>query len=91
MDPNGIRAPLLPLERHISLEGEVTTPPRGGGVRPPSIRVHHIGGGGGGPAPGPQGSPRGERAVPRIFSEVRPRDGGPDRRKEVESPVDVLY
>ena len=28
--------------------------------------------------------------MPRIFSEVRPRDGGPDRRKEDESPVDVL-
>ena len=31
MNPNGIRAPLLPLERHILLEGEVTTPPGGGG------------------------------------------------------------
>ena len=30
------------------------------------------------------------RAVPRIFSEVRPRDGGPDRQKDVESLVDVL-
>ena len=28
--------------------------------------------------------------MPRIFSEVRPQDGGPDRRKEVESLVDVL-
>ena len=27
--------------------------------------------------------------MPRIFSEVRPRDG-PDRRKDVGSPVDVL-
>ena len=40
-------------------------------------------GGGGRPAPEPQGSPSGARAVPRIFSEVRPRDGGPDRWKDV--------
>ena len=28
--------------------------------------------------------------MPRIFTEVRPRDGGPDRQKDVGSPVDVL-
>ena len=28
--------------------------------------------------------------MPRIFSEVRPRDGGPDRQKDVGWPVDVL-
>ena len=28
--------------------------------------------------------------MPRIISEVRPRDGGPDRRKDVRSLVDVL-
>ena len=28
--------------------------------------------------------------MPWIFSEVRPRDGGPDRRKDVGLPVDVL-
>ena len=28
--------------------------------------------------------------MPRIFSEVRPRDGGPDRQKDVGSLVDVL-
>ena len=28
--------------------------------------------------------------MPQIFSEVRPRDGGPDRKKDVGSPVDVL-
>ena len=28
--------------------------------------------------------------MPQIFSEVLPRDGGPDRRKDVESPVYVL-
>ena len=31
VDQNGIQAPLLPLERQILLEEEVTTPPRGGG------------------------------------------------------------
>ena len=30
------------------------------------------------------------RAVPRIFTEVRPRDGGPDRQKDVGSPVEML-
>ena len=68
MDQNGIQAPLLPLERQIFLEGEVTTPPRrGGGVRPLSLKVRHRGGGGR-PATEPQGSPRGTRAVPQIFS-----------------------
>ena len=28
--------------------------------------------------------------MPQIFFEVRPRDGGADRRKDVGSPVDVL-
>ena len=28
--------------------------------------------------------------MPQIFTEVRPRDGGPDRQKDVGSPVDVL-
>ena len=32
----------------------------------------------------------GVRAVPQIFTEVRPRDGDPDRQKDVGSPVDVL-
>ena len=45
MDTTGIRAPLLPLERQILLEGEVTTPPRGA-VRSLSLRVRHRGGGG---------------------------------------------
>ena len=33
---------------------------------------------GGRPAPEPQVPPGGARAVPQIFTEVRPRDGGPD-------------
>ena len=48
------------------------------------------GGGGGRPAPESQGSPRGTRAVPTIFTEVRPGDSGPDRQKDVGSPVDIL-
>ena len=47
-------------------------------------------GGGGRPAPEPQVIPGGARAVPQIFMEVRPRDGGTDRRKDVGSPVNVL-
>ena len=30
VDHNGIQAPLLPLERQILMEEDVTTPPRGG-------------------------------------------------------------
>ena len=37
------RAPLLSPGRQISMEEEVITPPRGGGVRPLSLRVHHVG------------------------------------------------
>ena len=28
--------------------------------------------------------------MPQIFTEVRPRDSGPDRQKDVGSPVDIL-
>ena len=49
---------------------------------------------GGRPAPEPQGSPRGVRAVPNTFPIDFPedslRDGGPDRRKDIGSPVDML-
>ena len=34
--------------------------------------------------------PGGARAVPQIFMEVRPREGGPDRQKDVGSLVDRL-
>ena len=47
-------------------------------------------GGGGRLAPEPQGSPRGARAVPTFFTEVRLRDSGPDQQKDGESPVDIL-
>ena len=45
---------------------------------------------GGRPAPMTQVPPGGARAVPQIFTEVRPRDGGPDRQKDVGSAVDML-
>ena len=44
---------------------------------------------GGRPASETQVSPGGARAVPQIFTEVRPRDGGPDLRKDVGLPVDM--
>ena len=45
---------------------------------------------GGRPAPVTQVPPGGAGAVPQIFTEVRPREGGPDRQKDVGSPVDRL-
>ena len=45
---------------------------------------------GGRPAPVNQVPPGGVRVVPQIFTGVRPREGGPDRHKDVESPVDRL-
>ena len=45
---------------------------------------------GGRPAPETQVPPVGARAMPQIFTEVRPRDGGPDRQKDVVPPVDML-
>ena len=74
MDQHGIQAPLLSLEWQMLREEEVTTPPRGGGH----------------PAPEPHVPPGGARAVPQIFTEVRPRDGGPNRQTDVGSSVDVL-
>ena len=45
---------------------------------------------GGSPAPVTQRRPGGVRAVPQLFTGVRPREGGPNRHKDVESPVDRL-
>ena len=73
------RALLLSPGRQISMEEKVITPPMGGGGRP---------------APEPQGSPRGVRAVPNTFPIDFPedsiRDGGLGRRNEIGSPVDML-
>ena len=45
---------------------------------------------GGRPAPLTQVPPGGARAVPHMFTGVCPPEGGPDRHKNVESPVDGL-
>ena len=45
---------------------------------------------GGRPAPEPRGSPRGVRAVPKVFPEDRSRDSGLDRHKDIGLPVDIL-
>ena len=45
---------------------------------------------GGRPAPVTQVPQGGVRAVPQIFTGVRPREGGPYHHKDVESPVDRL-
>ena len=45
----------------------MTTPPRGGGAS--GSRA--------------SGATRRAQAVPQIFTEVRPRDGGPDRQKDI--------
>ena len=50
------------------------TTPPRGAVRLPSLRVHQ----------------EGCEPCLRFFSEVHPRDGGPDRQKDVGSPVNVL-
>ena len=58
----------------------MTTPPRGGGAHGP----------GGRPAPEAQVPPGGARAVPQMFTHVRSRDVGSDRRNDVWSPANVL-
>ena len=75
VEQQGFQAPLLSPERQILMEEEVITPLRGG--RPASVTQVPPGGGGG-------------RAVPHVFTGVRLREGGADRYKNVESPVDRL-
>ena len=65
---------LLSPGRRILMEEEVITPPGGGGGRP---------------APEPQGSPRGVRAVPKTFTDDFPEDSLPDEM-DIGSPVDML-
>ena len=60
VEQHGTPAPLLPLERQILQEAEVTTPTRNG--------AH---GTGGRRATEPQVPPGGARAVPQIFTDVR--------------------
>ena len=79
VEQDGTPAPMLPLERQILQEAEVTTPPRGG-AHGPGLRQ----------APEPQLPPGGARAVPKIFMDVRSRDVGSDRRNDAWSPANVL-
>ena len=82
VEQHGTPAPLLPLERRILQEAEVTSPPRGGELTGQ--------GGGERQAPEPQFPPGGARAVPHIFTDVRSRDVGSDRRNDAWSPANVL-
>ena len=79
MEQRGAPTPLLPLDRQTMQETEVITPPR---------REAH--GQGGRRALEPQLPPRGTRVVPQIFTDVRTRDIGPDRRNDAWSPEIVL-
>ena len=81
MEHHGTLTPLLPLERQILQEAEVTTPPRGGGG------AH---GPGGRQAPEPQLPPGGAQAVPQIFTDIRTRDVSADRRNDAWSTGNVL-
>ena len=76
VEQRGAPIPTLPPEQRILQEEEVTTPPR---------REAH--GHGGHRAPESQLPPGGTRVV---FSDVRPRVVGPDRRSDGWSPVNVL-
>ena len=71
--------PLLPQEQQILQEAEVTTPPRRGAHGP-----------GGRQALEPQSPPGGTRAVPQMFTDIRTRNVGSDRRDDAWSPGNVL-
>ena len=79
MEQRGAPTPLLPLDQQIMQEMEVITPPR--------REAHRHGGR---RAPEPQLPPRGTRVVLQIFTDVRTRDAGPDRRNDAWSPENVL-
>ena len=79
VEQRGTPTPLLPLDRQIMQETEVITPPR---------REAH--GHGGRWAPEPQLPPSGTRVVPQIFTDVRTRDVGPNRRNDTWLPENVL-
>ena len=79
VEHHGAPTPLLSLDRQIMQEAEVNTPPRRG--------AH---GHGGSQATEPQLSPGGTRVVPQIFTDVRTRDVGSDRRNDAWSPENVL-
>ena len=75
----GTPTPLLPLEQRIMQEKEVRTPPRreAHGHGSHQVAEHQL-------------PPGGTRVVPQIFTDVRTRDVGPDRRNDAWSPRNVL-
>ena len=79
MEHRGAPIPLLPLDRQIMQEAEVITPLRRETYGHGDRRV-----------PDPQLLPRGSRVFPQIFTDVRTRDVGSDRRNDAWSPENVL-
>ena len=79
MEHRGAPTPLLPLDRQNMQEAE--------GVTPPMKDAH---GHGGHWAPESQLHLKGTRVVPQIFTDIRTRDVGSDRRNDVWSPENVL-
>ena len=79
MEHRGAPTPLLPLDRQNMQEAE--------GVKPPRKDAH---GHGGRRAPESQLHPKGTLVVLQIFTDVRTRDVGSDRRNDVWSPENVL-
>ena len=79
VEQRGAPTPMLPTEQRIMQEEEVRTPPRRVVHRHASRRVleHQL-------------PPGGTRVVPQIFTDVRTRDIGPDRRNDTWSPENVL-
>ena len=86
MAGNQTRPPVVTGTADLDGRGSDNTTERGSSYcRTPGFTTE-----GGRPAPEPQGSPRGVRAVPTIFTEGRSRDSGLDRQKDIGSPVDLL-
>ena len=79
VEQRGAPPPLLPPEQRIMQKEEVKSPPR---------REAH--GHGSRRAPEYQLPPGGTRVVPQIFTDIRTRDVGPERRNDAWSPDNVL-
>ena len=75
----GALTPMLPPEQRILQEEEVRMPPRKEAHGHESYQP-----------PDHQLPPGGTRVVPQIFTDVRIRDVGPDRRSDVWSPGNML-
>ena len=79
VEQHGAPTPMLPPEQWIMQEEEVRTPPRREAHGHGNHRVaeHQL-------------PPGGTRVVPQIFSDVRTRDVGPDRRNDTWSLGNML-